>query len=620
MEDMASNNQQETEIQPNPYVERFVQIRDDLYERTLYRAIQAFEAWKNRREAKKKVANGLKLLEANLFKRASYEFQTAMELSKRVALELLEDEFRDYDMGSSPESALAIGLVILKERPEDYPLANKLGNYARTMGDFKQANNLYRMALRIKRDYMQAFYNLAASFGKVDKYDMAVKACIDKYIKSAAFITPEYQNDPQIVENIETEIVEKKTAEKDEILKKLDEERKVKQKANEVYEVQRLRNEIDKAKKIPTDFSYEEVRDRLQQLIEETRAKQSHPEDQAVYHGHIFNLGLYAFYNKDAELAQKCFGELKEYNGKNEYLDLMLALTLDLKGQTQEAIEQIFNLLKEDPYNRYYNVNLGLLYRKVKNRLSMFRYLAVGAALLEKSDGLFRVTDIMARAAEKKEQGAYNKAIILYQIVASEQDNKEPWLRIGEIYLEMEKRTEAIKKLREIHDHFFASAEEIFQNRRFSQAAAIFERALTAVRLPETVERAASVYRQLKKEDKVEELMAEHDDMVEQERERAREAQRQEFISKGRLFLEKKAYVKAIENLEKAFRMQLDKNVFTLLVKLYQGLGRKRDLEDLMDRWEKMRRYEEEKQRKEKLRVRELESQKAIEEDEEKWV
>ena len=554
-----------------------------------------------------------------------------------VALEQLENEFRDYDMSSSPEAALAIGLVILKERPEDYPLANKLGNYARTMGDRKQANNLYRMALRVKRDYMQAFYNLAASFGNVDKYDMAVKSCIDKYIKSAAFITPEYQNDPKIVENIENEIVEKKTAEKEDIIKKLDEERKVKQKANEAYEVQRLRNEIDKAKKIPTDFAYEEVRDQLQKLVEDTRAKQAIPEDQAVYHGHIFNLGMYAFYKKDADLAQKSFGELKEYNGKNEYLDLMLALTLDLKGHVQDAIEQIFNLLKEDPYNRYYNVNLGLLYRKAKNRLSMFRYLAVGAALLEKSDGLFRVTDIMARAAEKKEQGAFNKAINLYQIVASEQNNPEPWLRIGEIYLEMEKRTDAIKAykavlefdpenqeanqlLREIHDHFVASGEEIFQNRRFSQAAAIFERALTAVRIPETVERAASVYRQLKKEDKVEELMAEHDDMVEQERERAREAQRQDFITKGKLFLEKKAYEKALDSLEKAFRMQLDKNVFTMLVKLYQGLNRKRELEDLMDRWEKMTRYEEEKKRKEKMRVRDLQSQKAIEEDEDQWV
>ena len=314
-----------------------------------------------------------------------------------------------------------------------------------------------------------------------------------------------------------------------------------------------------------------------------------------------------------------------------------MALTLDLKGHVQDAIEQIFNLLKEDPYNRYYNVNLGLLYRKAKNRLSMFRYLAVGAALLEKSDGLFRVTDIMARAAEKKEQGAFNKAINLYQIVASEQNNPEPWLRIGEIYLEMEKRTDAIKAykavlefdpenqeanqlLREIHDHFVASGEEIFQNRRFSQAAAIFERALTAVRIPETVERAASVYRQLKKEDKVEELVAEHDDMVEQERERAREAQRQDFITKGKLFLEKKAYEKALDSLEKAFRMQLDKNVFTMLVKLYQGLNRKRELEDLMDRWEKMTRYEEEKKRKEKMRVRDLQSQKAIEEDEDQWV
>jgi len=215
MEDMASDNQQENNgIVENPLMEKFVQFRDDLYEKTLYRAVLAFEAFKNRREAKSRIANGLKLLESNLFKRAGYDFQTAMELSKVVAMELLEDEFRDYDMGSSPESALAIGLVILKERPEDYPLANKLGNYARTMGERKQANNLYRQALKIKSDYPQAFYNLAASTGHVEKYDLAVKQCIDKYIKTSAFITPEYQNDPKIVENIENEIVDKKPLKK----------------------------------------------------------------------------------------------------------------------------------------------------------------------------------------------------------------------------------------------------------------------------------------------------------------------------------------------------------------------------------------------------------------------
>ena len=67
MEDMASDNQEETEIQPNPFVERLVQFRDQLYQRTLYRAIQAFEAWKNRQAAKRKIANGIKLIESNLF-------------------------------------------------------------------------------------------------------------------------------------------------------------------------------------------------------------------------------------------------------------------------------------------------------------------------------------------------------------------------------------------------------------------------------------------------------------------------------------------------------------------------------------------------------------------------
>ena len=46
-----------------------------------------------------------------------------------------------------------------------------VGNCARRQKNYKQANNLYRHALKINPKYQVAFYNLAASMGKVEKYD-----------------------------------------------------------------------------------------------------------------------------------------------------------------------------------------------------------------------------------------------------------------------------------------------------------------------------------------------------------------------------------------------------------------------------------------------------------------
>lgn len=634
MQDTLLEDNNNEEIMTNQFIEGFYKVRDKIYEKTLFKVVLLIEAIKNRKAAKNKVAYGMSLLNANLFKRAAVEFQAALELSRVVTLKLLDIEYRELTLQNKPDATVAVGLVLLRERDQDYVLANRLGNFARQMQDYKQANDLYRKALRIKRNYAQAFYNLAASMGRVEKYDLSVKQTIDKYIATDEFITPDYQNNPQVVEEIITKLSEKKKKVLEDQIKQLTEEKKQKNKANEVYEVQKLTNDINRLKKISIEPTKEEVCEALKAIIVTSREKQATTEDQKKYHGDIFNLGLYYFSQGDAEQAGECFQDLKDYKCTIEYLDIMITLVKDMQGFDEEAIAELFELMKKERYNRYYNVNLGLLYKKAGNRLMACKYLAVGSALLEKSEGLYRVSDIMQFAEKKVEQGAFNKAINMYRIVALETNSEDAWQRIGQILLDQEKPSEAIKafkeiiefkpdseqanaKLQEIHDMYCDRAEEIFKLRRFSQAAALYERALIAIRHPKTIERTAAVYRQLKKTEKVEELMGEHDDMLEKQKEAEKEKQRLIHIKKGKVFMKRKAWDMAIASLEAAFRMKLDKNVFVSLAHIYKGMRRTKEMEDLLYRWEKMNRYEDEMKRKYKDRKREAE---AIKEEEEKMV
>ncbi len=271
-------------VQPiNPAVMQMIEIRDRILERTYYPVKTFVEKIINARKARRTVTSGLNLIRSKLYKRASVEFQVAMELNEDVALKILNEEFTSLEMQSDPQAMLSIGLILLQKRTEDFALANSLGNFARRIGEFKQANDLYRKSLRIKKSYVKAFYNLAASMGRVEKYDFDIKASIEKYIKSDDFILPEYQNNENIIEEITHDLREKKNTEKENRIKKLVAEKEKKEAENESYEVKRLTKAIERLAKVSVEPTYEEISATLQKRVSKSRLKQSTPEEIAEY-------------------------------------------------------------------------------------------------------------------------------------------------------------------------------------------------------------------------------------------------------------------------------------------------------------------------------------------------
>ena len=618
VEDNSDNN----EIQPtNEFVEQLIEIRERVLEKTYYRAKTFIEKLINARKARRTVTSGINLIRSKLYNRASVEFQNAMELNEDVAQKMLDEEFGSLEMQSDPQAMLAIGLILLQKRSEDFALANSLGNFARRMDDFKQANDLYRKSLRIKKSYVKAFYNLAASMGRVDKFDFDIKQSIEKYIASDEFILPEYQNNADVVEEISNDLREKKKTEKENRIKKLMAEKEKKEAEKDSFEVKRITKTIERLAKVSVEPTYDEISRTLQKKVSKSRLKQSTPEEIAEYHGDYFNLGLYAYIENDPEKAFECFTDLQAQKCEIEHVDMMVALVTHIKTDAKEAIALMFDLLSKDRYNRYLNVNLGLLYKKAGNRLLAAKYLAIGASFLEKSDGLYRIPDMIHKADEWYKDNKLKSALKLYRIVASETNNQECWLKIGNIYKQLEKPSESVKAFKEIlefdseseaakaellelHDMYCQKAEEVFQNRKFSQAAAFYERALGATRLPKTIERAAAVYKQLSKNDRADELIDELDQIHEQEKEAEQEKLRREYIAKGKMYMKRKAFEMAVNSFEKAFRMKVDKDVMMSLAYIYKGMNRDQDLSSLEYRWAKMNRYEDEIKRKRKEKER----------------
>ena len=572
----------------------------------------------NRRRALKCLEEGFRLLKGKLYSRATLEFRTAISLSEAVSLKRMLAKFGEFESDNDSDPALAIGMAILSKQTQDFRLANKLGNLARKTGDYQQAGHLYRMALRIDRSYELARLNLAASLGRVELYDDEIQEAISRHVPEEGFVLPPYENSPEIVDDITNAMCHRKTVYKAEKIKQLKEDRKKAEEAIESYEVLKLGVAIKKTEEMPVEPTYEEIRDELQKLANPQDADGYHPEENKRRLGNLFNLGLFAFRNNDTVLSADCFIRLRQENVGIELLDLMETLLLQVEGKTAEAIDRFFLLLREDRFNRYLTINLGLTLRQSGNWLNGTRYLIAAADLLDRSEGIFGTEEMLNLATDRERIGSYKKALKFLKVVTDEKNLRDAWLQTGRILLRMQKQTEAItayqnalkqepdceaakNKLKQIHDWFVKKSLEAEAAHRNGQAAALCEKALNALRLPKTIERAILLYQKLKKDGKVQKLIRERDELIQREREKAEEEQRQAYIERSRLMLNRKAYRMAADNLEKAFRMKVDKSVYASLVKIYRGLGMGQNVNSLMLRWEKMKQIEYKLQESRKL-------------------
>ena len=147
------------------------------------------------------INEGLAQLSKKMYNGAMMDFGKAIALDPKLVFPLLLKELEKVAESGDLEAALSIGLNLLKERKNDFELANKLGNFARKMKDYKQAAALYKTANKINKNFKLAFYNLAACDVKASLYDEQIINSISQFKSTKDYILPSYIGGESFVEN-----------------------------------------------------------------------------------------------------------------------------------------------------------------------------------------------------------------------------------------------------------------------------------------------------------------------------------------------------------------------------------------------------------------------------------
>ncbi|MGK0288895.1 MAG: tetratricopeptide (TPR) repeat protein [bacterium] len=554
---------------------------------------------------------GLQFIEDKLFNQAMIEFKKAMEIDHDTVYPKLLEELDNYSAAGNYEGVLAVGLNLLKDNSEDYELANKLGNCARQIGDYNQANNLYKHALQVNKKYKFSLYNLAASMAKVDRFDDQAISAVQKFDNITDFVLPEYFGNPQLVDEYKEEIKERKKISSTERIQGLQLEKEAD--SLTVDEIEKINLEIEDLKKPNPAVHSEDILEHFDQLAEEQK---EHAFE------HLYNKGLYSLSIHNFQVATAIFGKLKQQSASFNYIDLGLVIAKAQEGDYDKAMDMLNKLLGKNRYNRYYNINMGLLYRKKSAPLLAFKYLILTDWLLEKSNGIYNISELEALADKKFEEGRYKDALQFYKVIASEAKTGTVWEKIGDIHLVQNHHEDALvpfqkalqispknatakQKLLQIHKFFTEKGDALQQELKMKPAVENYEKGLRIFRDPETIKKAASIYHQMKNYEKEQSLMEEWHALQEEALKRKKEHERLDYLAKGKQFLKTRNYRSAIEHLESALRMKVDKDVFLTLAQIYKGLKKTADLQDLVGRWNKMVEHEEKMKKYEKIKERE---------------
>lgn len=569
---------------------------------------------KLRAKIEEHLAEGMRLMSEKFYNGAMIEFDKAMELNPEYVYPRLVEELSNAAASGDLQSALAIGLNLIKEKNEDFELANKLGNYARELGDYKQAEGLYKTALKVNKKYQRAFYNLAATQARVDYFDDAVPSAISKFDKVTDYILPDYIGEEKLIETMTERVTQEKKASVKEKLQELTVERDRLIEEGSAVEAKGIDLEIKKLNENADKVLPEDMFNEFDRMI---------AEDGDAANDMTYNKAVYALSQKKTDIALESIGKLseKEY----ETVGLLHSIALEQKGKKEEGLNRLIKLLGKNEFNRYNNVNLGLMYRRFGKRFLATKYLIKTAALLEKSNGIYSMKELVKEADECYESGNIKKALNYYTIAVTEIASVRIWNQIGTINIERKKYDEAVEafrrlkeidpnsevgesKLMEIHNYYVEKADVLMDERKFKPAADYLHKALGVLRLPDTLKKTASVYKQLNNPEREKELLKEWQDILDQEKLKEQEEKRQNLIIQGKQELGKKNYLKAIEIFEAALRMKVDKKIFLQLAALYKGLKKRDNLSDLERRWQNMVAHEEKMKRFEKDEARKAQS------------
>lgn len=554
----------------------------------------------------------------------------AIGLDKKLILGLLEKGVDECIEKNLFAEGACLGYVLLHHQPKDYRLANKIGNCERKMERYKEANSLYRHALKVSQNFDWPLHNMAASMAKEDLYDGDIRKVIKMYIHFQSFLMPDinYFEEPEVMDSLflkfkheeyctkvnelqcflfskelqDAEVMEKKFTISAKMMKnkylREAENLEYREKANQV-----LAKIADQNWDIYTPQEKNTISWEIYRVVTQTFSqhkillKDSTRNDDFIRSDHF-------------QYIKNLLFKLQEVGSDLNYLDMLIAVIFFLEGDASGAIDILKKLLEKNRENRFFNINLGLIYFYKGNRLMAFKHLVKGAVVLQHLEGYYLLSDIILLAQRKQIEKDYDKALELYKIVANETNDIKYLKSLGAILVELGNYDDAIQVFLEIKaispENETAKKQlqklvlvlknlgnEAWQSNHFQNALDYFLKILKIRRdIPEILRKTSLIYKRMGRHKEVFALDKEREELLARLRETEKEKERLGLIDKGKDFIKMRKFNDGIQCLNDALLLKPDKQLYTYMVSLYKKLKFSTALMKLEARWNRM--YKEE--------------------------
>jgi len=574
--------------------------------------------------AKEAVDKGLEFLKNQKFGRASKEFELGVQHDPETALSLLKAKFKAFDSQKLIKESITIGNVLYQNQKKTYVFTNHLGNLSRLNGDSKKANEFYKRAFSLNKKDDTAFLNLAASIAKVPVFDQEIRKLVDKYINVDNFIFPksDYPRDQELLGHLTEALNKKHFFKKVEKMQEMILEKELKETTAAIASTDHLIEDIRK-KLIGSSKIEESCTDvivLLKESLEHDWNRLSFEEKDEFLWG-VLNLGLYVLLEretlidkdneddktdsttKNLQMALDVFVKLKTEQYSFRYLDMIISITHFLLNENDDEIAIFKDILSRDPNDRYFNINIGIYYHRIGNRLLSLVFLIKGASILSEMEGACHLSEIIDLADKKYSLGKLSAALKLYRLASLETDNIELLYGIGKTLVSLNKFYEAIQPLKDavrlnpkyeeaqnellkLQDHFCFVADEFCNTGTFVAASENYEHALEIDRTPHILLKAMKAYKMQGNHIKEHEIKEEYTTTKSNQKQKEQEETRKLLIQQGKKELKTKNLNKAITLFESAYKIKTDRDTFMYLVYLYKKTNQKQALQKVVKRWQ----------------------------------
>ncbi|MDT8447621.1 MAG: hypothetical protein RRB13_12080 [bacterium] len=530
---------------------------------------------RKKRKAEQMVVQALVRLDDKNNDEARSLFNQALILGQDKIAPYMRNLFDGFVLNNRHAEAITIGKPLMTFFERDAALFCALGNQYRMTGARAEAAGCYKKSLEKSPGNRRAMLNLAALEAGVERYDDEINGLLKPLIGLKSLVVPNPVGEPTHIRLMARELLEQLGDEK--AFDQLPENHVAPEQM-----VTELESRIQLCLQLGLALLDEEQREELRELL--------------------INQAIFATRAQDQHGLDSALSRLQELGFEYRYRELLKAIVDADRGETEGAEATLRRLQKSNPADRYYNANLGLLFKRLGKHFLASVFLIRAGFLLERSRGHYCMVEIKNQAERYFNHRKYNEAQVLFQIVADNEPSPQLQIRLGqclyykkrlldafgafkkgfEIEMEAQDKRDFID---EVQSFYMEEAGHALKAKKAEKAHSLAEHALFFERNQSVLELAAKaaqasgeVFRGASYQEELNQLLG-------LDRNSQFEAKRQRHIQTAKDHLAQQNFQSAIHYFELAFEMKLDKDVFVYLANIYKRLKYQRALGDLMRRW-----------------------------------